>query len=145
MTKEVSPNLQKRRRFQKGDPRTVECAYKSHEAHRRNVSIFNSIRAYAQVPCKEEDLSESLVKFWTERGVEKGNITAMMKDLSPMLLDALKDHDFDKYYKIMDMLGLTFNSTKEQNIKVAFQNELKTEVSGELKIEFEEKKPEPIA
>lgn len=139
-----NPEVMKKHLWKKGDPKAVEAAYKSHEARRKNISIFNAIRPYATIACREEDLTEPLVKFWEQRGIERENITAMMKDLSPMLLDALQDHDFDKYYKIMDMLGLTFNSTKEQNVKVAFASELNTNVNGELKISFEEVKPEPI-
>lgn len=131
-------------RFKKGDKRAAECALLAAEAKRKKRSIFASVRDYSEVIMPEEKIPEGVYKFWELRNVEKSNITAMMVDLTPILNNALKEGDFDTYYKVMEMLGLTFNSTKEQNLKVAFENPLQAEVNGELKIEIVEKKPEPI-
>lgn len=130
--------------WKKGDPKAVEAAHKSHEVRRQKKIIFATMRSYAEVPADEKDLSESLIAFWEKRGIPKEEITAMMVDISPMLADAIKAHDLDSYYKLMEMLGLTFNSTKEQNVKLTFENSLNANVSGEMNITFEEKKPESV-
>lgn len=136
--------MAKKNLWKKGDPKAKLAAEKSAEVRRQKKLIFATMRSYAEVPAKEEDLSDSLVAFWEKRGIPKDSITAMMIDISPMLVDAIKGHDLDAYYKLMEMLGLTFNSTKEQNLKLTFENSLNANVNGEMNITFEEKKPESV-
>lgn len=136
--------------FKKGDKRASECGKLGKVAQMKRLSIFASIRPYQEVPFDfansgmTEKTVSSVINFWKLRNVPKENITAMHVDMTPMLADAIQNRDVDTYLKLMAMLGCTFDSTREQNIKVAFENQLKTEVSGELKIEFEAKIPEPI-
>lgn len=140
----------KRTLFKKGDPRAVECGKLGKIAQMKRLSIFASIRPYQEVPFDfansgmTEKTVNSVINFWKMRNVPKENITAMHVDMTPMLADAIQARDVDTYIKLMGMLGCTFDSTRDQNIKVAFANTLKSEVSGELNITFEEKKPEPI-
>lgn len=136
--------------FKKGEKRASECGKLGKVAQMKRYSIFASIRPYQDEPFDfansgmTEQTVNSVIAFWTKRNVPKENITAMHVDITPMLADAIQSRDVDTYLKLMAMLGCTFDSTREQNIKVAFENQLKTEVSGELKIEFESKIPEPI-
>lgn len=151
--KKIPPKTAERRKstqFKKGEKRASECGKLGKVAQMRRYSIFASIRPYQEEPFDfansglTEQTVVNVIDFWRKRNVPKENITAMHVDMTPMLADAIQGRDVDTYLKLMGMLGCTFDSTREQNIKVAFANTLKSEVSGELKIEFEEKKPEPI-
>ena len=120
------------------------AASKAHISRKRNAMMFKAVRALVDDGAPKEMLKDGVVKFWEMHGVKKDQITSMMAELTPIYADAINNRDLERLEKIYKMLGLTFESTKEQNIKLAFENPLEQKVEGGLKIEIAEKKPEPI-
>ena len=122
----------------------VIAAKKKAEKERAKKSIFAAIRPYSEEIIPKDKIPEGVLAFWESRGVGAENISAMLIDMTPMLANAIKGGDYPTYFAIMKQLGMTFESTREQNVKVAFENTLETNVNGEITINIVEKKPEPI-
>lgn len=141
MAKRGNPNITK---YSFTSETARAAASKSHLSQKKKASMFKAVRALIDDEAPSEMLKDGVVRFWEMHGVKKEQITSMMAELTPIYVDALNNHDLDHLERIYKMLGLTFDSTKEQNIKLAFENPLEQNVNGELKIEILEKKPEPI-
>lgn len=124
--------------------RARECALKSVEAKRKKANIFANVRPMVDFCVAAEKLNQSIVDFWEARNVPKECITPVLADITPTFAEAIANHDWSTLHDIYKFLGLSFESTKEQNVKLAFENKLGVEASGELVINFVEKQPEPI-
>lgn len=141
MAKRGNPNIRKLA-FTSETARAA--AKKSRISQKNKCSMFKAVRALIDDCAPKVMLKEGVVRFWEMHGVEENQITSMMAELTPIYIDALNNHDLDSLERIYKMLGLTFDSTKEQNVKLAFDNPLETKSTGELVINIVEKKPEPI-
>lgn len=117
---------------------------KSAESRKRKASQWFAVRALIDSTAPADLRVPGIVDFWKKHGIDEKDITPMMAEVTPIYVDAVKDHDLDKLERIYKLFGLAFDSTKDQNIKVAFENPLEQNISGGLSIEIVEKKPEPI-
>ena len=121
-----------------------KAAQKSRESRKQKAAQWKSVRALIDSTAPVDMRPKPLVDFWAKHGVDEKEITPMMAEVTPIYIDAIKEHDLDKLERIYKLFGLTFDSTKDQNLKVAFESPLEQNVSGGLTVEIVEKKPEPI-
>ena len=118
------------------------------EARKRKYSVFATVRSIVDDPAPDSFINDAIVTFWKLRGIPRSKITPMMVELTPVYAKAVKEADILVLERIYKLLGLAFESTKEQNVNVALSNAedkpLKHDISGGLAIEFIEVKPEPV-
>lgn len=128
-----------------------EMALRSHEARTKKKELanaFKATRSLVDFAAPKELVNESIMEFWKRRGVARDRITPLMAETTPMYAEAIAQKDIKTLKIIYELYGVTFESNKEHNVKVSLSNDddkpLKHDISGGLKIEFVEKKPEPI-
>lgn len=148
MTKRGNPHIEKN--YWNSD-KAKEMAKRSHEARTKKkelASAFKALRALVDKAAPKELLTEKVVEFWRIHGVARDQITPLMAETTPIYADAISNRDIKTLDMLYKLYGISFESTKEHNVKVALSNDddkpLKHDVSGGLTIEFAEKKPEPI-
>lgn len=132
------------RKYSFDSERAKAAAAKSRESRKQKAAQWRSVRSLIDSTAPVELRSPAMVDFWKKHGVDEKEITPMMAELTPIYADAIKNHDLDSLERIYKLFGLTFDSTKEQNLKVAFENPLEQNISGGLSVEIVERKPEPI-
>lgn len=149
MAKRGNPNISalgKQHAFKKGDSKAKEASRKGLEARKKKACLFANVRPMVDFALPSAKVNEKLAEFWESRNVPRDKITPVLADITPTFVEALNNRDWNTIHDIYKFLGLSFESTRDHNIKVAFENELetKTELSGEMVIQFVEQKPEPI-
>ena len=123
-----------------------KAAQKSRETRKQKAAQWRSVRSLIDSTAPVALRTAGVIEFWKAHGVDEKEITPMMAEITPIYADAIKNHDIDALERIYKLFGLAFDSTKEQNLKVAFENHLQQDVDikGGLTLEIVEKKPEPI-
>ena len=142
-----NPDLAKYR-FTSGSERAKKAQIRSVEVQKQKHSVFKTVRAIVDDPAPDLLLNDNIVLFWKMRGIPRSKITPMMAELTPIYANAVNKADIFVLERIYKILGLSFESSKEQNVNVALSNAddkpLKHDISGGLAIEFIEVKPEPV-
>lgn len=149
MAKRGNPNISalgKLHAFKKGSTKAKEASRKGLEARKKKASLFANVRPMVDFAMPASKITDKMAEFWESRNIPRDKITPVLADITPSFVEALNNRDWPTIHDIYKFLGLSFESTRDQNIKVAFENELetKTEISGEMVIQFVEQKPEPI-
>ena len=118
------------------------------EARKRKYSVFATVRSIVDDPAPDAFINDAVVQFWKLRGITRSKITPMMVELTPVYAKAVRDADILVLERVYRILGLAFESTKENNVNVALSNAddkpLQHDISGGLSIEFIEVKPEQV-
>lgn len=147
MAKRGNPRI-KEIGFKQNPEKARAAAKRSAEVRREKANTFKTAKALVDAQACDDLLNPAVVKFWAMRGVPKSKITPMMAEIAPIYNDAVGKKDMATLERIYKLFGVMFESDKENNVKVSLANDngepLKHDISGGLKITFEEKKPEPI-
>ena len=142
-----NPDLVKYR-FTSGSERAKKAQIRSVEVQKQKHSVFKTVRAIVDDPAPDSIVNEAIITFWKMRGIPRSKITPMMAELTPIYAKAVREADIFVLERIYKILGLSFESTKENNVSVALSNAddkpLQHDISGGLAIEFVEVKPEPV-
>lgn len=121
---------------------------RSTEVQKQKHSVFKTVRSIVDDPAPDSIVNDAIIAFWKMRGIPRSKITPMMAELTPIYAKAVRECDMFVLERIYKLLGLSFESTKEQNVTVALSNAedkpLKHDISGGLAIEFVEVQPEPV-
>lgn len=143
--KRGNPNIKECNKATQFTSETAKAAQKlSIVSRMKKANLFANVRPMVDYSVPEEKLNQSIIDFWAARNVDKEHITPILADITPTLAEAIANHDWATMHDIYKFLGLSFESTRDHNIKLAFENELDVNASGEMVINFVEKKPEPI-
>lgn len=125
-----------------------EAAMKSAEVRRAKASTFRAVRAIVDSCAPNSIVSDKIADFWEKHGVKRKDITPMMAEITPIYANAVAQGDMSTLERVYRLLGISFESNREHNVKVSLENAddkpLKHDISGCLEITFEEVKPEPV-
>lgn len=142
-----NPDLVKYR-FTSGSERAKKAQIRSVEVQKQKHSVFKTVRAIVDDPAPDSIVNDAIIQFWKMRGIPRSKITPMMAELTPIYAKAVREADMFVLERIYKLLGLAFESTKENNVNIALSNAedkpLKHDLSGGLSIEFIEVTPEPV-
>ena len=121
---------------------------RSTEVQKQKHSVFKTVRSIVDDPAPDSIVNDAIIQFWKMRGIPRSKITPMMAELTPIYAKAVREADMFVLERIYKLLGLSFESTKENNVNIALSNAedkpLKHDLSGGLSIEFIEVTPEPV-
>lgn len=121
---------------------------RSGEVRNKKASTFRAARAIIDTAAPDTIVSDAIADFWAKHGVNRDDITPMLAEITPIYAKAVKDADMATLERVYKLIGISFESNREHNVKVSLENAddkpLKHDISGGLSITFEEVKPESI-